>query len=154
MIRKIKRISAIIELVNWQWFHFMNLGYTPPEYWFHSFTTQQYKHYLKVKSYSEYAHSVYETLHTTQDLEATAPSVKEMITVGKKSLRVANALRKEAGDFPAHLRHLMKLDWEYCISSCMAIHEYIEGNSKSELQLIPLLRTIYHKNLSTLARMI
>ena len=62
-----------------------------------------------------------------------------MITIGKKSLRVANALRKEAGDFPAHLRHLMKLDWEYCISSCMAINEYIEGNSKSELQLIPLL---------------
>ena len=117
----------------------MDLGCALPEYWFNSYTTQQYRHYLRVKSYSEYAHGVYETLYTTQNSEATAPSVKEKITIGKKSLRMANALRREAGDFPAHLRHLMKLDWEYCISSCIAIHEYIEGNSKSELQLIPLL---------------
>ena len=122
----------------------MTLDFTPKAYWFHSYSTRQFRHYLRVKSYSEYAHNVYEKLYVMRDIDKATPSLgnetaREKIAIGKKSLRIANALRKEASNFPPILCHLMKLDWEYCISSCMAIHEYIEEKSNNEVLLLHLL---------------
>lgn len=105
--------------------------------WFQSYTPSQYNQYLQTKAFSEYALSLYERLYINSRSLAH-PLTRKDISTGKKALRVAKGMRDKSAEYPASLRHLMKLDWEHCIESCMAIHELLAGEADSDLRLIEL----------------
>ncbi len=109
--------------------------------WFQAYSPQHYTHYLKIKSLSEWAHGAYEKIYVHLDKPPADAYVREAIANGKYALKLARHLRTEAQDYPALLRHLMKLDWEYCIKTCMVIHEVIKGDTDRDVELLELERS-------------
>ena len=107
----------------------MALVCTSSDRWFQAYTPEQYTDYLRIKALSEYGLGKYEQLYINQDDEPSQRKIQQTIAKGKAFLRFANKLRAAAADYPAALRHLMKLDWESCISSCMAIDEHLNGKA-------------------------
>ena len=118
----------------------MALVCTSSDRWFQAYTSEQYTDYLRIKALSEYGLGKYEQLYINQDDEPSQRKIQQTIAKGKVFLRFANELRAAASDYPAALRHLMKLDWESCISSCMAIDEYINGKADSDIALLEIQR--------------
>ena len=114
---------------------------TPSNRWFQAYSPQHYTHYLKIKSLSEWAHGAYEKIYVHSDKPPADAYVREAIANGKYALKLARHLRTEAQDYPALLRHLMKLDWEYCIKTCMVIHEVIKGDTDRDVELLELERS-------------
>ena len=108
--------------------------------WYQAYTPQHFTHYLKVKYFSEWAHGIYESIYVRLDERVTYSRAREAIKKGKAALSIARQLRKEANHFPAQLCQLMKLDWEYCIRSCMAIDEILSGNQGHEAELVEVHR--------------
>ena len=114
---------------------------TSSKRWFQAYTSEQYTYYLRIKALSEYGLRKYEQLYISQDEEPSQRKNKQQtIAKGKAFLRLANELRAAAVDYPAALRQLMKLDWENCISSCMAIDELINGKADSDIALLEIQR--------------
>ena len=108
--------------------------------WFQAYTPQQYTHYLKIKCLSEWAHCTYEKIYVRLDNPVPNNYVNKAISSGKRALKFARQLREAAENYPSQLRHLMKLDWEHCIKSCMTIHDVIKGNTKEEIKILELER--------------
>ena len=108
--------------------------------WFQAYSPEHYTHYLKVKSFSEWAHAAYEKLYVHIDDDVSDFFVQDTIKRGKFSLRLARDHKQKTEHYPAPLRHLMTLDWEFCICTCMAIHELIKGDTSRENQLLELER--------------
>ena len=93
-----------------------------------------------MKALWEYGLGKYEQLYINQDDEPSQRKIQQTTANGKVFLRFANELRAAAADYPAALRHLMKLDWESYISSCMAIDEYLNGKADSDIALLEIQR--------------
>ena len=109
--------------------------------WFQAYSPQHYTHYLKIKCLSEWAHGAYEKIYVHLDKPPADAYVREAIATSKHALKLARQLRSEARDYPAPLRHLMKLDWAYCIKSCIRLQELIKGNIDREFELLELERS-------------
>lgn len=108
--------------------------------WFQAYSPEHYTHYLKIKSFSEWAHGAYEKLYVYLDDSVSDFFVQDSIKKGKLSLRLAREHKQATDHYPAELRHLMTLDWEYCIHTCMVIHELIKGDTEKEEALLELER--------------
>ena len=111
--------------------------------WFQAYSPQHYTHYIKIKCLSEWAHGAYEKIYVHLG-KSPAYECKitehEAIATSKHFLNLARRLGSEAQDYPAPLRHLMKLDWAYCIKSCIRLQELIKGNIDREFELLELYR--------------
>ncbi|MDB3993871.1 hypothetical protein N9478_10330 [Gammaproteobacteria bacterium] len=108
--------------------------------WYQAFSPQQYTHYLKIKSLSDWANCTYEKIYVRLDKPIPSNHVSSAIASSKKALKLAEQLKKEADNYPPQLRHLMKLDWDYSIETCMTMHEVIKGNTEEDLKLLELHR--------------
>ena len=113
---------------------------TPSNRWFQAYSPQHYTHYLKIKCLSEWSLGTYEKIYVRLDSPIPKTHVNSAIASAKHALKLAKQFKTEAADFPSKLRHLMKLDWEYSMESCMTIHEVIEGTAEGESQLLELQR--------------
>ena len=113
---------------------------TSSKRWFQTYSPEHYTHYIKVKSFSEWAHAAYEKLYVYIDDDVSNSFVQDTIKRGKFSLRLARDHKQATEHYPATLRHLMTLDWEYCIRSCITIHELIKGDTAKEDELLELER--------------
>lgn len=108
--------------------------------WFQAYSPEHYTHYLKVKSFSEWALGAYEKLHVHIDDDVSDSYVQDIIKRGKISLRLARDHKQATDHYHAPLRHLMTLDWEFCIRTCIKIHELIKGDTAMEDELLELER--------------
>ncbi len=113
---------------------------TSSKRWFQAFSPEHYTHYLKIKSLSEWAHGTYEKILVRLDKPIPNTHVSSAIANGKQALKLAKQLKTKADKYPSQLRHLMKLDWDYSIESCMTIHEVIKGNTEEDIKLLELQR--------------
>ena len=113
---------------------------TSSKRWFQAFSPQQYTHYLKIKSLSEWANCTYEKIYVRLDKPIPNTHVSSAIASGKQALKLARQLREEADNYPSQLRHLMKLDWDYSIENCMTMHEIFKGNTEEDIKLLELHR--------------
>ena len=121
----------------------MSKVFTPSNRWFQAYSPEHYTHYIKIKCLSEWAHGAYEKIYVHLG-KSPAYECKitehEAIATSKHFLNLARRLGLEAQDYPAPLRHLMKLDWAYCIKSCIRLQELIKGDIDREFELLELYR--------------
>ena len=122
----------------------MSKVFTPSNRWFQAYSPQHYTHYIKIKCLSEWAHGAYEKIYVHLGKSPAYEckiTEQEAIATSKHFLNLARRLGSEAQDYPAPLRHLMKLDWVYCIKSCIRLQEIIKGNIDREFELLELERS-------------